>query len=258
MAAVAHWLRVLEVEHYTPSYFRFRVERPEGLRFESGQFIMVGLEIDGRPLMRAYSIASAPWDDGLEFYSIIIPEGRLTSRLRHIQVGDQVGLSARAVGTLTLDNLRDGGERLFMLSTGTGVAPFASLIRDEETYERFGEVYLTQTCRNVEDLQYAEQRVALARACPLVGDEASEKLRFYGTVTRQPHTHQGRITDLLASGKLTSDLGIPPLDPERDRVMICGSLEMLNDTRRILEELGFKNENGHRDTTFTWEKAFSG
>jgi len=258
MATAAHSLRVEEVEHYTDSYFRFRLERPESLRFTSGQFIMVGLEVEGKPLMRAYSIASPVWDEALEFYSIIIPDGRLTSRLRHIKVGDEVKLSDRPVGTLTLAPLGAGGRRLFMLSTGTGVAPFASLIRDEETYESFEEVYLTQTCRYKEDLTYAEQRVEEAKECPLVGEEATKKLRFYGTVTREPHIYQGRITNLIESGKMFEDLGIPEFNPETDRVMICGSMEMLKDTQALLDKLGFTRGFGTKPGGYVWERAFTG
>ena len=258
MATAAYSLRVEEVEHYTESYFRFRLERPEDFRFTSGQFVMVGLMVDDKPLMRAYSIANPYWDEGLEFYSIIIPDGQLTSRLRHIKVGDEVILSDRAVGTLTLNPLGPGGKRLFMLSTGTGVAPFASIIRDDETYEAFDEVYLTQTCRYAADLQYAQQRVTEAMACPLVGEEAQKKLRFYGSVTREPHEHQGRITNLIASGELFTHLGIPAFNPETDRVLICGSMEMLKDTQKLLDERGVVRGFGHKPAGYVWERAFTG
>jgi ferredoxin--NADP+ reductase len=258
MATAAYSLRVEEVEHYTDNYFRFRLERPEGFRFTSGQFVMVGLIVDGKPLMRAYSIASPYWDEGLEFYSIIIPDGQLTSRLRHIKVGDHVALSDRAVGTLTLAPLGPGGKRLFMLSTGTGVAPFASLIRDDDIYDSFDEIYLTQTCRYVEDLQYATQQVEHAKNCPLVGEEAREKLHFYGSVTREPYEHQGRITHLIESGDLFRHLGIPDFDPETDRVLICGSMAMLKDTQNLLDKAGFVRGFGHRPAGYVWERAFSG
>jgi ferredoxin--NADP+ reductase len=258
MATVAHTLRVEEVEHFTESYFRFRLERPDGFRFVSGQFVMVGLMVDGKPLMRAYSIASAHWDETLEFFSIIIPDGQLTSRLRHIKVGDEVVLSEKAVGTLTLRPLGAGGRRLFMLSTGTGVAPFASLIRDEEIYESFDAVYLTQTCRFVKDLQYGEKIVREAKASPLVGEDAERKLHFYGSVTREPHTYEGRITHLIESGKLFEDLHIAAFDPETDRVMICGSMEMLKDTQVLLDGLGFERGYGHRPAGYVWERAFTG
>lgn len=258
MATAAYSLRVEEVEHYTDSYFRFRLERPDSFRFTSGQFVMVGLIVDDKPLMRAYSIASPIWDDGLEFYSIIIPEGQLTSRLRHIKVGDHVALSEKAVGTLTLHPLGPGGKRLFMLSTGTGVAPFVSLIRDEETYQSFDEVILTQTCRFREDLRYAEAKIEEAKNCPLVGEDAQRKLRFYGSVTRESYVHEGRITNLIESGKFFSDLGIPEFDPETDRVMICGSMEMLKDVQGALDRRGFERGYGHRPAGYVWERAFTG
>ena len=258
MASPKYTVKVTYVEHYTESYFRLRVERPEGLNFLSGQFIMIGLIIDDRPLMRAYSIASANWDEEFEFYSIIIPDGALTSRLRHIQVGDEIVLSAKAVGTLTTRGLLTGGKRLFMLSTGTGFAPFASLIRDEDVYDEYEEVYVTQTCRFVEDLTYAQERVAEAKECPLVGEEATEKLTYYGSVTREPYKHEGRITNLIESGKLFEDLGIPAFDPETDRVMICGSLEMLHDTQEVIEKCGMYRGTNAKPGVYVWEKAFTG
>ena len=258
MATPAYNTTVTFVEHYTDSYFRFRVTRPEGFNFISGQFIMLGLMVDERPLMRAYSIASADWEEELEFYSIIIPNGALTSRLKDIKVGDEILLSAKAVGTLTTRGLQEGGKRLFMLSTGTGFAPFACLIRDEEVYEDFEEVYVTQTCRGVKDLQYAKDRIKEAQECPLVGDDASERLRYYGSVTREPYEYQGRITNLIESGKLFSDLGIPPFNPETDRVMICGSLEMLHDTQKLLDAVGLNRGSNTKPGTYVWEKAFTG
>ena len=168
MASPAYNTTVNDVEHYTDSYFRFRVKRPDGFQFISGQFIMLGLLLEEKPIMRAYSIASADWDEEFEFYSIIIPDGKLTSRLKDIKKGDSILLGAKAVGTLTLRGLLSKGKRLFMLSTGTGFAPFASLIRDEEVYEEFEEVYVTQTCRGVKDLAYAQQCIEAAKDCPLV------------------------------------------------------------------------------------------
>lgn len=258
MAAAAHSLRVTLVQRYTESYFRFRLERPQGFRFTSGQFIMVGLETADGKVMRAYSMASPHWDDALEFFSIVVPDGKLTSELQHIEVGSEVLMSAKAVGSLTLKSLGRGGRRLFMLSTGTGVAPFASVIRDEETYEQFDEVYLTQTCRFAADLQYGYDRVADAKECPLVGEEATKKLRFYGSVTREDYKHRGRITHLIESGQLFTDLDIPPFDPETDRVMICGSKSMLMDTRAVLDARGFSAGSGTSPAGYVWEKAFTG
>ena len=258
MASPAYTTRVTYVEHYTESYFRFRVERPEGLNFVSGQFIMIGLMVDEKPLMRAYSIASPNWDDELEFYSIIMPNGALTSRLKDINKGDDIVLSAKAVGTLTTRGLLSGGKRLFLLSTGTGFAPFSCLIRDEDIYDDFEEVYVTQTCRFVKDLTYAIDRVKEAKECPLVGDEAAERLHYYGSVTREPYKNSGRITTLIETGKLFTDLGIPSFNPETDRVMICGSLEMLHDTQVLLDKAGLSRGTNARPGTYVWEKAFTG
>jgi ferredoxin/flavodoxin---NADP+ reductase len=258
MASPAFTTRVTFVEHYTDSYFRFRVERPESLNFISGQFIMLGLIVDEKPLMRAYSIASPNWDEELEFYSIIIPDGALTSRLKHIKVGDDIVLSAKAVGTLTTRGLLPDAHRLFMLSTGTGFAPFASLIRDEEVYRDFEQVIVTQTCRMVQDLTYAKDRYEEAKECPLIGEEASEQLSFYGSVTREPYDFQGRITTLIESKKVFQDLKIPPFNIETDRIMICGSMEMLHDTQRILDGYGLTRGSNSKPGHYVWERAFTG
>lgn len=258
MAKAAYAPRVTLVEHYTDSYFRFRVERPAGFRFQSGQFVMVGLEVEGTPVMRAYSVASAPWDDELEFYSIVIPDGRLTSRLRNIAPGDHVLLSGKPVGSLTLRSLARGGRRLFLLSTGTGVAPFISIVRDPETYERFEHVFLTQTCRLEADLRYGYDRAAEAKTCPLVGEEAQSALRFFGSTTREPSAYEGRITTLIENGALFDGLGVPALDAATDRVMICGSKEMLRDTRAVLAARGLSPGSGTEAAGYTWEKAFAG
>ena len=260
MAAAEYTLPVTFVEHYTDSYFRFRTKRPAGFRFLAGQFIMIGLEIDGKTVMRAYSIASPMWDEEIEFYSIIVKDGELTSHLQKIKVGDSVLMSQRAVGSLTLNSLslKGKGKRLFMLSTGTGVAPFISIIRDERTYECFDEVYLVQTCRYIKDLQYSQDRVQEAKECPLVGEEAQEKLRLYTSVTREPYEYEGRITTLLESGQFFTDLGIPGLNLESDRIMICGSMEMLKDTRTILDAAGMTHGSGRTPAHYCWEKAFAG
>lgn len=259
MATAAHVLTVTLVEHFTPTYFRFRTTRPEGFRFDAGQFIMIGLPgDDGKPIMRAYSIVSPVWDEELEFYSIMVPDGQLTPRLVNIEVGSEVLMAAKAVGTLTLASLRPGGRRLYMLSTGTGIAPFCSIMRDEETYERFDDVILTHTCRRVADLKFGFDKIAEAHDCPLVGDEASTKLRHYPSVTREPYKYEGRITTLIENGKLFRDLDVPPLDPEVDRVMICGSMEMLNDLRQLMEKSGLGHGTARSEGEFCWEKAFAG
>lgn len=259
MARPAHRVPVTSVHHYSDSYFKFRVNRPEGLRFSSGQFIMVGLtKEDGSPVMRAYSIACPYWDEELEFYSIVVPDGELTSRLCKVQTGSEILLSEKAVGTLTLAGLKPGGKRLYLLSTGTGIAPFASVIRDDQTYEQFDEVILTHTCRRVEDLSYGYDIVLAAKACPLVGEQASAKLRHYPSVTREPFETEGRITTLLESGQLFDDLGLSALDPEEDRVMICGSLEMLHDLQVIVEGAGLGRGTPRSAGEYVWEKAFTG
>lgn len=259
MATAAHTLTVTMVERFTPSYFRFRTTRPEGFRFQAGQFVMIGLPgDDGKPIMRAYSIANPTWDEELAFYSIVVPDGELTPRLQHIEVGSEILMSARAVGTLTLPSLRPGGRRLYMLSTGTGIAPFISLIREEDTYDMYDEVILTHTCRGVADLQYGFDRVAEAKECPLVGEEATAKLRHYATATREDYPTMGRITDLIENGKLFSDLGVPPLDPEVDRVMICGSMDMLNDLKVLMEKAGMGHGTPRSAGEYSWEKAFAG
>lgn len=258
MASPAHTVNVTHVTHYTDSYFRIRTTRPRGLRFVSGQFIMMGMQLADRPLMRAYSIASACWDDELEFYSIIIPDGALTSRLKDTKQGDALLLSAKPVGTLTLRGLESGGSRLFMLSTGTGFAPFASLIRDEDVYQQFDEIYITHTCRYVEDLQYSRERFLEAQACPLVGDLAREKLFYYGSVTREEYEFTGRITTLIDNEKLFRDLDISPLNPSTDRIMICGSMAMLKDTQSLLERQGFDRGSNARPGQYVWERAFTG
>ena len=260
MASVEYTLPVTFVEHYTDSYFRFRTKRPAGFRFLAGQFIMIGLIIEGKTVMRAYSIASPVWDEELEFYSIIVKDGELTSHLQKIKVGDSVVMSKRAVGSLTLNSLslKGKGKRLFMLSTGTGVAPFISIIRDDRTYDSFDEVYLVQTCRYIQDLKYVQDRVEDAKNCPLVGEDAQQKLHLYTSVTREPYQYEGRITDLIESGKFFSDLGIPGLNLETDRIMICGSMDMLKDTQNILDKAGLTHGSGHTPAQYCWEKAFVG
>ncbi|MEO1407895.1 MAG: ferredoxin--NADP reductase, partial [Pseudomonadota bacterium] len=223
--------KVISVKHYTDRLFAFRLERPPSFRFRSGEFVMIGLpKEDGRPLLRAYSIASPAWDDELEFYSIKVQDGPLTSRLQNIQPGDEVLLGKKPTGTLVLDALV-GGKRLYLFSTGTGFAPFASLIREPETYERFEQIIVTHTCRDIAELDYGYETVEAAKNDPLVGDEASKRLVHFTSCTREDHPQMGRITNLIDSGELFEKLGVPKLNPETDRGMICGSQEMLNDTK---------------------------
>lgn len=231
--------RVLSVQHWTESLFTFRTTRDSGLRFENGHFVMLGLQIDGRPCLRAYSIASANHDDSLEFFSIKVPHGALTSRLQHLKVGDNVLISKKPTGTLVLHDLLPGST-LYLLSTGTGLAPFMSIIQDPQTYERFEKVVLVHGVRFVRELAYAD---FITRELPkheFLGEEIRSKLLYYPAVTREPYRNSGRITALLESGRLCTDLGLPPLDPARDRIMICGSPNMLADLRNLLDARGFK------------------
>ncbi|MGO1071613.1 ferredoxin--NADP reductase [Lysobacter sp. CA199] len=248
--------RVIDVKHWNDSLFSFRTTRDPGFRFDSGHFVMVGLEIDGRPLMRAYSIASAHYEEHLEFFSIKVPDGPLTSRLRHIASGDEVLVSRRPTGTLVLNDLNPG-KRLYLLGTGTGLAPFLSIIRDPLTYERFETVVLAHGVRKISDLAYAE---FLERELPeheFLGDLVRERLIYYPSVTREAFRNQGRITDAIADGLMAQTLGLPPLNPIEDRVMLCGSPQMLEDTAALLEGRGFKPSPRTREPgDYVIERAF--
>lgn len=249
---------VTEVRHWTDTLFSFRCTRPQSLRFRSGEFVMLGLPgEDGRPILRAYSIASPNWDEELEFYSIKVPNGPLTSRLQHIKPGDQIVLRPKPVGTLVLDALLPG-ERLWFLATGTGIAPFASLMRDPETYERFGTVIMMHTCRRQEDLEYGRQLVEALENDPLIGEMVAGRLHYYPTTTREPSRHVGRITDNLDSGKVFADLGLAPMDKARDRAMVCGSLAFNIDIKRTLESFGLTEGANSDPREFVVEKAFVG
>lgn len=249
--------RVESVRHYTESLFAFTCERPPGLRFRSGEFVMIGLMNGAKPLLRAYSIASPAWDDRLAFYSIKVPDGPLTSRLQNVRPGDEILIGRKPTGTLVLDALMPG-RRLFLLSTGTGIAPFASLVRDPETYERFDEVIVTHTCRTAAELDYGREVVAEALADPLVGDEASVKLRHITSLTRERHGLEGRITTLIANGGLFEHANIPPFDPQTDRLMICGSAAVLSDLKEIAIARGFTEGSNHEQGSFVVERAFAG
>ncbi|WP_319413174.1 ferredoxin--NADP reductase [uncultured Cohaesibacter sp.] len=246
---------VTEVQHYTDGLFRFRITRPASFRFRSGEFVMIGLPNAERPIFRAYSIASPSWDEEVEFYSIKVPNGPLTEHLQRIKVGDTVLMRKKPTGTLVNDALIPG-KRLYMFSTGTGIAPFASLIRDPETYEKFEQVILTHSCRYIDELKYGEELVALCKSDPLVGEFAKDRLVHYSSITREPFPRTGRITDLMESGKLFEDLGVAPINPEEDRGMICGSMAMLNDTKGILEKFGLEEGSNARPATFVVERAF--
>ena len=246
---------VTKVCHYTDRLFRFRITRPDSFRFRSGEFVMIGLPNAEQPVFRAYSIASPSWDEELEFFSIKVPDGPLTEHLQKIAVGDTVLMRRKPTGTLVNDALLPG-KRLYMFSTGTGIAPFASLIRDPETYEKFAEVVLTHTCRDVAELKYGQDLVADVLRDPLVGEFAAGQLTHYPPLTREPHPRMGRITDLMVSGQFFADLGLPAIDPAQDRGMICGSINMLRDTKHILEGFGLIEGSNNAPASFVVEKAF--
>ncbi len=250
---------VTKVTHWTDQLFSFRVTRPRSLRFRSGEFVMLGLPGDtGKPILRAYSIASPVWDDELEFYSIKVPDGPLTSRLQNIRENDPIILRPKPVGTLVHDALKPG-HRLWMLATGTGFAPFASLLRDPQTWEWNECVVVVHTCRQVAELQYSQNLVEDLPGDELIGDMAEGKLFYYPTTTREPSTYMGRITDNLASGKVFQDLGLSDmLDPETDRFMVCGSQSFNKDMRELLESHGLREGSNSQPGEFAIEKAFVG
>ena len=230
---------VTAVHHWNDSLFSFRTTRDPALRFHNGHFVMIGLEVDGKPLMRAYSIASANHDDFLEFLSIKVQDGPLTSRLQHLKVGDHVLVSRKPVGTLILHDLLPG-KNVYLFGTGTGLAPFISIIKDPETYERFDKVILVHGVREISELAYSDYISEELPKDEHIGELVREKLTYYPTVTREPFRNRGRLTDLINSGKLFEDIGLPPLDPAHDRAMICGSPFMLKDTSDLLDARGFK------------------
>lgn len=248
--------RVLEVEHLTDRLFSFKTTRSQSLRFESGQFVMIGLLVDGKPLVRAYSIVSATYDEHLEFLSIKVPDGPLTSRLQNIEKDACILVGRKPTGTLLLTNMRPG-KRLYLLATGTGFAPFGSIIRDPEVYERFEQVVVVYGCRTVAELAFGTRTVLEVRNSELPGEVAHDKLKLYTTVTREPYVRQARVTTLLESGEATRDLGLPDLDPASDRVMICGSPEMLRDSKALLTARGFAEGSNSAPGDFVIEKAFA-
>ncbi|WP_291215089.1 ferredoxin--NADP reductase [Hydrogenophaga sp.] len=249
--------RVLSVHHWTDRLFSFTTTRDASLRFSNGHFTMIGLRVDGKPLLRAYSIVSPNYADHLEFLSIKVPDGPLTSRLQHIQVGDTIIVGRKPTGTLLIDYLLPG-KRLYLLATGTGLAPFLSVIRDPETYERYEQVVLIHGVRQVKELAYREYLSDTLTHDEFLGEMVQQKLLYYPTVTREPFVHQGRIPQLLAEGQVAKDLGIPMLNPVEDRIMICGSPEMLRDLKALAEKLGFEEGNTSRPGAFVIERAFAG
>jgi ferredoxin--NADP+ reductase len=248
--------QVLSVHHWTDRLFSFTTTRSQALRFSNGHFTMIGLMVDGKPLLRAYSIASANYEDHLEFLSIKVEKGPLTSRLQHIKVGDTIIVGRKPTGTLLSDYLLPG-RRLYMLSTGTGLAPFMSIVRDPEIYDKFDQLVLVHGVRQVDELAYHDLLVEHLPNHEFLGDLVSSKLRYYPTVTRESYKNTGRVTELIESGKLFEDLGVPAFDPAVDRVMICGSAEMLRDLKHILEARGFKEGNTTSPGDFVIERAFA-
>lgn len=246
---------VTNVHHWNESLFSFNTSRSQSLRFENGHFVMMGLEVEGKPLMRAYSIASANYDEELEFFSIKVADGPLTSRLQNIEVGDEILLSTKPTGTLVADHLLEG-KHLYLISTGTGLAPFMSIIKDPEVYQRFDKIILTHGVREVSELAYQDLIENELPNNEFFGEEVREKLLYYPTVTREEFRNQGRLTDLMASGKLFQDLGLPMPNLEDDRFMICGSPSMLKDTCAILDKNGFKESRHGQKAHYVIERAF--
>jgi ferredoxin--NADP+ reductase len=230
--------QILSVKHWNDTLFSFRTTRDPALRFRNGQFVMIGLEVQGRPLMRAYSIASANHEDHMEFFSIKVPDGPLTSLLQNVRPGQEILVSRKPTGTLLLDDLKPG-KHLYLFSTGTGLAPFLSLVKDPDMYERFEKIVLVHGVRKVSELAYEEYLTQTLPNDELFGEMMQGKFIYYPTVTREPYRNRGRLTDLVESGKLFEDIGLPPLDPAVDRAMICGSPTMLADTGRMLDARGF-------------------
>ena len=250
-----HHERVLSVHHWTDRLFSFRTTRTPSFRFRSGQFVMMGLEGDGKPLLRAYSLASAHYDDQLEFFSIKVPNGPLTSRLQHLKQGDEILIGRKPTGTLVVDNLRPG-RTLFLLGAGTGLAPFLSIVRDPEAYDKFDRIVVAHGVRWVKDLAYSD---FIANDLPnddLVGELVREKLDYYPTVTREPFRHQGRLSVALTTNRMTDALGLTAIDPAHDRFMLCGSPAMLADIRAILDARGFEEGNHGEPGDYVIEKAF--
>ena len=248
--------RVLSVHHWTDRLFTFTTTRDPALRFSNGHFTMIGLRVNEKPLLRAYSIVSPNYEEHLEFLSIKVPDGPLTSRLQHIKVGDSIVVGKKPTGTLLVDYLLPG-KRLYLLSTGTGLAPFMSIIRDPETYERFEQVVLIHGVRQVDELAYHDLVIDHLPKHEFLGELISKQLLYYPTVTRESYRNMGRVTELLDSGKIAADLGLPPLNRETDRAMICGSPAMLRDLKHLLETRGFAEGNTTRPGDFVVERAFA-
>ena len=250
-----HQETVLEVRHWNDRLFSFKTTRDAGFRFKNGHFVMLGLEIEGKPLLRAYSVASANYEEHLEFYSIKVPDGPLTSRLQHLKPGDRVLVGKKPTGTLVTSHLLPG-KRLYLLSTGTGLAPFMSMIRDPDVYEQFEHVVLAHGVRVASELGYSDYIRHELPQHEYIGEQVRNQLRYYPTVTREQFENQGRLTELLDTGKLCADVGLPDLNPEHDRVMICGNPSMLGELVSWLEARGFREGKSHEAAHYTIERAF--
>ena len=246
---------VLSVHHWTDKLFTFTTTRDASLRFRNGHFTMIGLKVNGKPLLRAYSIVSPNHDEHLEFLSIKVPDGPLTSKLQHLKVGDTVIVGKKPTGTLVIDYLRPG-KRLYLLSTGTGLAPFMSIIRDPETYEKFEHVILVHGVRQKDELAYHELVTEHLPQHEFLGELISRQLLYYPTVTRESYRNMGRITELMGNGKIFEDLKLPSLSADNDRVMMCGSPGMLRDLKQLLLTFGFKEGNTSEPGDFVIERAF--
>jgi ferredoxin--NADP+ reductase len=247
---------VIEVHHWNDSLFSFRTTRDPGFRFDSGHFVMLGLEVEGKPMLRAYSIASASYEEHLEFVSIKVPNGPLTSRLQHLKPGDPIIVSRKPTGTLVLNDLKPG-KHLYLLGTGTGLAPFLSIVRDPETYERFDRIVLAHGVRRISDLVYAQYLEHELPRHEYVGDLVRERLVYYPSVTREPFRHRGRLTDAIVDGQMSEYAGLPPMNPQTDRVMLCGSPAMLEDACALLDGRGFQASPRTREPgDYVIERAF--
>jgi ferredoxin/flavodoxin---NADP+ reductase len=247
--------QVTDVHHWTDSLFSFKTTRNASFRFKNGYFTMIGLEHEGKPLLRAYSMASANYEDELEFFSIKVPDGPLTSKLQNIRVGDELLVNSKATGTLVQDNLLPG-KHLYLIATGTGLAPFLSIIRDPEIYEHYDKIILTHGCRHIEELAYRELITKHLPEHEYLGEDIRSKLIYYPTVTREKFDNNGRLTDLLRIGKLAADIGLPAINPADDRFMMCGSPSMLKELCNMLNERGFSESRQGRQAHYVVERAF--
>lgn len=250
-----HTETVTEVHHWSDRLFTIKTTRDPALRFRSGEFAMIGMEVEGKPLMRAYSMVSSHYDDHLEFYSIKVQDGAFTSRLQHIKVGDKLLVSKKPSGTLLWDHLRPG-KHLYLLCTGTGLAPFLSIIKDPDIYENFETVILVHGCRFINELTYQKLITEELHDNPYFGDNIRKQLIYYPAVTREEFRNYGRITELIQSGKLMRDIGLPDFDVKHDRFMLCGSMRMLDSLSEILQEQGFKETKKSDFREFVIERAF--